>query len=86
MTQGRSSDREFGAQAMEGIPKVSVKLCLYLYFVETWASEAITSGLLPDIIVNSNHMIEYLKYAATHQLFNRKVPAFLESIRLFSLL
>jgi hypothetical protein len=37
-----------------------------------WASEAINSGLLHDIIVDSNHMIEYLKYAATRQLFTRQ--------------
>lgn len=37
-----------------------------------WACGAINSGLLPDIIVDSNHMIEYLKYAATRQLFNRQ--------------
>ncbi|KAF8803900.1 hypothetical protein BYT27DRAFT_7061351, partial [Phlegmacium glaucopus] len=35
-----------------------------------WASEAINSGLLPDIIVNASHVIKYLKYAATRELFN----------------
>ncbi|KAF8814965.1 hypothetical protein BYT27DRAFT_7081092 [Phlegmacium glaucopus] len=37
-----------------------------------WASEAIDSGLLPDIIVDSVHLIEYLKYAATRELFSRQ--------------
>jgi hypothetical protein len=29
-------------------------------------------GLVPDIIVDSDHMIKYLKYAATHKLFDKK--------------
>ncbi|KAF8964903.1 hypothetical protein BDZ97DRAFT_1918603 [Flammula alnicola] len=39
---------------------------------KSWASKAINSGQLPDIIVDANHMIEYLKYAATRQLFSRR--------------
>ncbi|KAF8961564.1 hypothetical protein BDZ97DRAFT_1201735 [Flammula alnicola] len=38
----------------------------------SWASIAINSGQLPDIIVDAKHMIAYLKYAATRQLFTRR--------------
>ncbi|KDR77927.1 hypothetical protein GALMADRAFT_47018, partial [Galerina marginata CBS 339.88] len=39
---------------------------------KSWASQAINSGKLPDIIVDANHTIEYLKYAATRELFNTR--------------
>ena len=42
------------------------------FFMQRWAINAIASGLLPDIIVDSDHMIEYLKYAATRKLFDKK--------------
>jgi hypothetical protein len=29
-------------------------------------------GLVPNIIVDSDYMIKYLKYAATHKLFDKK--------------
>ncbi|KAF8802301.1 hypothetical protein BYT27DRAFT_7055316, partial [Phlegmacium glaucopus] len=47
-----------------------------------WASEAINSGLLPDIIVDASHMIKYLKYAATRELFNTPGKKKLMSSRL----
>ena len=34
--------------------------------------QAINSGQLPDLIVDANHTIEYLKYAATRELFNTR--------------
>jgi hypothetical protein len=40
--------------------------------MQRWAVNAITSGLVPDIVVDSDHMIEYLKYAATRKLFDKK--------------
>jgi hypothetical protein len=40
--------------------------------MQRWAINAIASGLMPDIIVDSDHMIEYLKYAATRKLFDKK--------------
>ena len=42
------------------------------FLIQRWAINAIASGLVPDIIVDSDHMIEYLKYAATRKLFNKK--------------
>ena len=42
------------------------------FLMQQWAINAIASGLVPDIIVDSDHMIEYLKYAATRKLFDKK--------------
>jgi hypothetical protein len=42
------------------------------FLMQRWAIDAIASGLVPDIIVDSDHMIEYLKYAATRKLFDKK--------------
>ena len=39
--------------------------------MQRWAINAIDSGLVPDIIVDSDHTIEYLKYAATRKLFDK---------------
>jgi hypothetical protein len=40
--------------------------------MQRWAIDAIASGLVPDIIVDSDHMIAYLKYAATWKLLDKK--------------
>jgi hypothetical protein len=40
--------------------------------MQRWVIDAIASGLVSDIIVDSDHMIEYLKYAATRNLFDKK--------------
>ena len=40
--------------------------------MQQWVIDAIASDLVPDIIVDSDHMIEYLKYAATRKLFDKK--------------
>jgi hypothetical protein len=42
------------------------------FLMQRWVTNAIASGLVPDIIVDSDHMIEYLKYAATRKLFDKK--------------
>ena len=39
---------------------------------QCWAIGAITSGVVPDVIVDFNHTIEYLKYVATQKLLDRK--------------
>ena len=36
---------------------------------QTWTANAINIALIPDNIVDAQHVIEYLKYAATRQLF-----------------
>ena len=35
---------------------------------QRWLPSALASRLVPDIIVDCNHIIEYLKYAATRNL------------------
>jgi hypothetical protein len=42
------------------------------FLMQRWVINAVASGLVPDIIVDSDHMIEYLKYAATRKLFDKK--------------
>lgn len=39
---------------------------------QRWLPGAMVSGVIPDIIVDANHTIEYLKYAATRNLFTSK--------------
>jgi len=45
---------------------------LSLYKFQSWTSQAIDSGQLHDLIADANHTIEYLKYAATRELFNTR--------------
>ncbi|KZT27271.1 hypothetical protein NEOLEDRAFT_1027551, partial [Neolentinus lepideus HHB14362 ss-1] len=37
-----------------------------------WIPGALTSGIVPDIIIDANHLIAYLKYAATQKLLTTK--------------
>ncbi|THU91261.1 hypothetical protein K435DRAFT_863584 [Dendrothele bispora CBS 962.96] len=39
---------------------------------ETWVTSAISDGKVPDNIVDANHRIQYLSYAATRKLLTRK--------------
>lgn len=40
--------------------------------MQQWVIDAIALGLVPNIIVDSDHMIAYLKYAVTRKLLDRK--------------
>jgi hypothetical protein len=35
---------------------------------QRWLPSALLSGLVTDVIIDANHIIEYLKYAATRNL------------------
>ncbi len=37
-------------------------------FRQKWVSSAIAAGVIPDVIVDANHSMAYLKYAATRRL------------------
>ncbi|THU81632.1 hypothetical protein K435DRAFT_808908 [Dendrothele bispora CBS 962.96] len=39
---------------------------------KAWCPGAIADGLIPDDIVDANHLIRYMQYAATRQLFTKK--------------
>ncbi len=39
--------------------------------IQTWTVNTLNTGIIPDIIVDAQHVIEYLKYAATRRLFAR---------------
>jgi hypothetical protein len=38
---------------------------------QAWLPDALHDGLMPDAIVNANHMIHYLKYAAMRRLLTK---------------
>ena len=40
--------------------------------MQKWATEAVAAGVIPDLIIDSNHTIKYLQYAATHHLFTKR--------------
>ena len=37
-------------------------------FIQRWLKGALATGVIVDIIVDANHAVEYLKYAATRSL------------------
>jgi hypothetical protein len=39
-----------------------------LFYLQCWLPNAIKSHLVPDVTIDANHIIEYLKYAATRNL------------------
>ncbi|THU95247.1 hypothetical protein K435DRAFT_859710 [Dendrothele bispora CBS 962.96] len=39
---------------------------------KAWCPGAIADGLIPDDIIDANHLIRYMQYAATRQLFTKK--------------
>jgi hypothetical protein len=38
---------------------------------QAWLPDALCDGLMPDVIVDANHMIHYLKYATMHHLLTK---------------
>ncbi|KAG1840362.1 hypothetical protein DFJ58DRAFT_92418 [Suillus subalutaceus] len=56
------STRRKGGQQME-------KSVLNIW--KRWLTAAIASGEVPDMIIDAHHIIQYLKYTATHKLLSR---------------
>jgi hypothetical protein len=54
--------------------RVSTSCCttitdlLMVNLMQCWLLSALLSGLVPDVIIDANHITEYLKYAATRNL------------------
>jgi hypothetical protein len=38
---------------------------------QAWLPGVLCDRLMPDMIINTNHMIHYLKYAPTHYLLTK---------------
>ena len=39
--------------------------------MQLWLVDAIQQWIISDTIIDAHHIIQYLKYAATHQLFTQ---------------
>src|SRR6266702_2168399 len=76
-TQGRTTDRNVCQEDIRceqpwfGSPPFAF-VQADLTWCQAWLPSAVLGGTVPDAIVDANHMIHYLKYAATRCLFTKQ--------------
>lgn len=46
--------------------------CAYTKLLQSWCRQALLSGTITDEVIDANHIIEYLKFAATRNLLTSR--------------
>jgi hypothetical protein len=83
------ADREECAVTLAGKNFHLTLAVLLTCSMQSWVPKAVASGTIPDHVVDSNHTMEYLKFAATRNLLTSRGrpkdgPARLSSVSAFN--